>query len=76
MVLDARAAGPGDLPVDHVQLAVARPAGSEFADLIGAGVILGRLAVWLLPIPIGWLVALRWQATSGVDILGRSTPAS
>lgn len=47
-------------------------AGSEFADLIGAGVILARLAVWLLPIPIGWVVALRWQVTSGMNIFGRA----
>lgn len=47
-------------------------AGREFADLIGAGVVLARLAVWLLPIPIGWLVALRWQATSEMTILGRA----
>ena len=42
----------------------------EGSDLIAAGVILFRLAVWLLPIPIGWVVTLRWQAKSGQRLFG------
>jgi hypothetical protein len=45
-------------------------AGRDFADVVTAGVILYRLAVWLLPIPIGWAVAMRWQARSGSNIFG------
>lgn len=65
---------PGALGIAELTyIAVLTPiAGDEFADLIGAGVVLARLAVWLLPIPIGWLVALRWQTTSGMTILGRA----
>ena len=34
-------------------------------DQIAAGVVLYRLATWLLPIPIGWILTLRWQSKSG-----------
>jgi uncharacterized protein (TIRG00374 family) len=39
-------------------------------DQIAAGVILFRLAVWLLPIPIGWILTLRWQSKSGQKLFG------
>ena len=45
-------------------------AASDASDLIAAGVILFRLAMWLLPIPIGWLVTLRWQAKTGRKLFG------
>jgi uncharacterized protein (TIRG00374 family) len=45
-------------------------AGKEVSELATAGVILYRLSVWLLPIPIGWIATLRWQATSGVQLFG------
>ena len=37
---------------------------------IAAGVILYRLATWLMPIPIGWIVTLRWQSRHGRRQLG------
>jgi uncharacterized protein (TIRG00374 family) len=42
-------------------------AGSEFSDVIAAGVILFRLAQWFLPIPIGWVAVALWrrQITNG-----------
>lgn len=36
-------------------------AGDEYASIIGAGVMLYRLIQWAMPIPIGWLVFLRWK---------------
>ncbi|MGI9601007.1 MAG: lysylphosphatidylglycerol synthase transmembrane domain-containing protein [Acidimicrobiales bacterium] len=45
-------------------------AGDEHRELITAGVVVYRLALWLLPIPIGWAVALRWQSTSGQRLFG------
>ena len=45
-------------------------AGQDASDLIAAGVIVFRLAMWLLPILIGWPVALRWQAKSGKRLFG------
>ena len=39
-------------------------------DQIAAGVVLYRLATWLLPIPIGWILTLRWQAKSGQKLFG------
>ena len=47
-------------------------AGKEYSDAIAAGVILYRLAVWLLPIPIGWLVTLHWQSETGNRLFGGS----
>ena len=38
-----------------------RIAGQEWADLIGAGVMLYRVFQWALPIPIGWLITIRWR---------------
>jgi uncharacterized protein (TIRG00374 family) len=49
-------------------------AGKDVSELATAGVILYRLAVWLLPIPIGWIATLRWQSTSGVNLFGGSKP--
>ncbi len=43
----------------------------QATDQIAAGVILFRLAVWLLPIPIGWILTFRWQAKSGQKLFGR-----
>jgi uncharacterized membrane protein YbhN (UPF0104 family) len=42
-------------------------AGSEYSDVIAAGVILFRLAQWFLPIPIGWVAVALWrrQITNG-----------
>lgn len=42
-------------------------AGSEYNDVIAAGVILFRLAQWFLPIPIGWVSVGLWrkQVSSG-----------
>jgi uncharacterized protein (TIRG00374 family) len=45
-------------------------AGQEWSDLIAAGVIIFRLAMWLLPILIGWPVTLRWQAKTGKSLFG------
>ena len=45
-------------------------AGQDASDLIAAGVILFRLAMWLLPILIGWPVTLRWQAKTGKKLFG------
>lgn len=41
--------------------------GSEYSDIIAAGVILFRLAQWFLPIPIGWISVGLWrrQITKG-----------
>jgi len=41
--------------------------GSEFSDIIAAGVVLFRLAQWFLPIPIGWISVGLWrrQVTRG-----------
>lgn len=36
--------------------------------------ILHRLAEWLLPIPVGWIITLRWQATSGTRLFGGGVP--
>ena len=36
-------------------------AGSEYNDVIAAGVILFRLAQWFLPIPIGWVSVALWR---------------
>lgn len=44
----------------------------KIPDQIAAGVILYRLATWLLPIPIGWILTLRWQASSGQKLFGGS----
>ena len=41
---------------------------------IAAGVILYRLATWLMPIPIGWIVTLRWQSRHGRRLLGVPAP--
>lgn len=52
-------------------------AGREISNLATAGVLLYRLSVWLLPIIIGWIVTMRWQATSGVQLFGGAkTPAT
>lgn len=45
-------------------------AGREVGPLATAGVLLYRLSVWLLPIIIGWIVTMRWQATSGLKLFG------
>ena len=45
-------------------------AGRDAANLIAAGVVLSRLITWFLPIPIGWVITLRWQATSGIKVFG------
>ena len=45
-------------------------AGRDIAGIATAGVIIYRVSAWLLPIVVGWLVALRWQATSGTRIFG------
>jgi len=45
-------------------------AGNDIAGIATAGVIIYRISVWLLPIVVGWLAALRWQATSGARIFG------
>jgi len=50
-------------------------AGKDASDLIAAGVILFRLAMWLLPIIIGWPVTLRWQAKSGQRLFGGGATA-
>ncbi|MGI9615571.1 MAG: lysylphosphatidylglycerol synthase transmembrane domain-containing protein, partial [Acidimicrobiales bacterium] len=47
-------------------------AGREHSELITAGVILYRLALWLLPIIVGWIVTLRWQATEGRSLFSRA----
>jgi uncharacterized protein (TIRG00374 family) len=41
--------------------------GSEYADVIAAGVVLFRLAQWFMPIPIGWVSVGLWrrQVTKG-----------
>ncbi len=36
-------------------------AGSQYNDIIAAGVILFRLAQWFLPIPIGWVAVGLWR---------------
>ena len=36
-------------------------AGEEWADIIAAGVMLYRVFQWALPIPVGWLVTIRWR---------------
>ncbi len=36
-------------------------AGSEFSDIIAAGIVLFRLAQWFLPIPIGWVSVGLWR---------------
>jgi len=48
----------------------------QATDQIAAGVILFRLAVWLLPIPIGWILTLRWQSKSGQKLFGGGDDAS
>ena len=45
----------------------------QATDQIAAGVILYRLATWLLPIPIGWILTFRWQANSGQRLFGGSS---
>ncbi len=35
--------------------------GSEYADVIAAGVVLFRLAQWFMPIPIGWISVGLWR---------------
>lgn len=35
--------------------------GSEYADIIAAGVVLFRLAQWFMPIPIGWVSVGLWR---------------
>jgi len=47
--------------------AFSQMAGSEYSDVIAAGVILFRLAQWFLPIPIGWVAVGLWrrQITKG-----------
>ena len=45
----------------------------QATDEIAAGVILYRLATWLLPIRIGWILTLRWQASSGQRLFGGGT---
>lgn len=45
-------------------------AGREVADLAAAGVIIYRIATWLITIPIGWGATLRWQTTSGEQLFG------
>lgn len=40
-------------------------AGNDVASQIAAGVLLFRLATWLLPIPIGWIAALVWKSRTG-----------
>ncbi len=37
---------------------------------IAAGIVLYRLALWLLSIVVGWAVTLRWQSRTGVRLLG------
>ena len=41
--------------------------GSEFSDIIAAGVVLFRLVQWFMPIPIGWVSVGLWrrQVTKG-----------
>lgn len=48
-------------------------AGRDAADIVAAGVVLARLVVWLIPIPIGWIITLRWQTSTGSSLFGRST---
>jgi uncharacterized protein (TIRG00374 family) len=36
-------------------------AGQDWADIIGAGVMLYRVFQWALPIPIGWFSTMRWR---------------
>ncbi len=36
-------------------------AGQEWSDIIAAGVMLYRVFQWALPIPVGWLVTMRWR---------------
>ena len=63
---------PGSVGISEITFVAVYTAiaGKESSDLIAAGVILYRLAVWLLPIPIGWLVTLRWQARTGNRLFG------
>jgi uncharacterized protein (TIRG00374 family) len=35
--------------------------GTEYSDVIAAGVILFRLAQWFMPIPIGWVNVALWR---------------
>lgn len=35
--------------------------GSEYSDVIAAGIVLFRLAQWFLPIPIGWVAVGLWR---------------
>jgi uncharacterized protein (TIRG00374 family) len=41
--------------------------GSEYSDVIAAGIVLFRLAQWFMPIPIGWVSVTLWrrQITKG-----------
>lgn len=66
---------PGNVGVaELVYLAVFTAiAGEDAADLIAAGVLLSRMITWFLPIPIGWLIALRWQSTSGMRFVSSSS---
>jgi uncharacterized protein (TIRG00374 family) len=43
---------------------------------VAAGVILYRLATWLLPIPIGWVLTLRWQSRYSQNLFGASRPSA
>ena len=71
-IITAIPISPGGVGIAELSLVgvFALIAGEDIATLATAGVILYRLAVWLLPIPIGWIIALRWQATSGTRLFG------
>ncbi len=46
-------------------------AGRDAADVVAAGVVLARLILWLIPIPIGWIITLRWQTVTGSSLFSR-----
>lgn len=58
---------PGSIGVAELAYTAlfAAVAGDQNASDYAAAVLLFRAATWLLPIPIGWVVALRWKARSG-----------
>lgn len=63
---------PGSVGIAELSLVAVFTAiaGREISDLATAGVIIYRMATWLITIPIGWLATLRWQSTSGVQLFG------
>lgn len=51
-------------------------AGDGVAAQVAAGVILFRLATWLLPIPVGWISALVWKSRTGHALFAAPSAAA